>query len=578
MPCVSPASFRLLILLAVMTAANAFVHVQPAQAQPPRGYTVTDLGTLGGESSFGFAINASGAVTGQSNTEGNSAVHAFLYSSGTMVDLTPLVPRLAYGFGINDAGDVVGPVERPSDFGIDAIMFSNGSMTNIGSLGGGASLPWDINNSRDVTGLSFTASFEQRAFLYSHGTMSDLGTLGGSRSEGRGINGRAQVTGYAATLNDESEHAFLYSNGTMTDLGTLGGSRSLGDDVNELGDVAGWSLPAGDVAPRAVLWADGSLIDLGTLGGNHSEARAVNVRRWVTGMSSIEEPNQSHAFLWCNGTMLDLNDLIPADSGWTLTEGGDINDRGQITGQGTLNGSTHAFLLTPSNASPLAHAGADTTVESQGALTTVALDGSGSSDPDNDQLEFEWSIPAESGATLDDPTSATPTGRFPTGPTLVTLTVTDGQGGVAVDDILVTVVDTTPPVLVCTTDRIALWSQDHTMQAVEVCISVSDNCVMPENLLLNCAVSSNEPDDANGTGRFTGDVNGSDGFTRPVALQNLVYDPDLGCYFGRVWLRSERDGSASGRVYSIVCDVLDTQANLATASCVVVVPHDKKRP
>jgi probable HAF family extracellular repeat protein len=42
----------------------------------------------------------------------------------------------------------------------------------------------------------------------------------------------------------------------------------------------------------------------------------------------------------------DLNKLIPAGSGWQLTVANAINNRGQITGQGNINGQAHAFLVT----------------------------------------------------------------------------------------------------------------------------------------------------------------------------------------------------------------------------------------
>jgi probable HAF family extracellular repeat protein len=45
--------------------------------------------------------------------------------------------------------------------------------------------------------------------------------------------------------------------------------------------------------------------------------------------------------------MLDLNNLIPANSGWFLQAANAINDKGQIVGEGTLNGQIEAFLLTP---------------------------------------------------------------------------------------------------------------------------------------------------------------------------------------------------------------------------------------
>jgi len=54
------------------------------------------------------------------------------------------------------------------------------------------------------------------------------------------------------------------------------------------------------------------------------------------------------ALLWKGGKLYDLNDLIPKDSGWeNLSSARDINDRGQIVGEGMKGGEAHAFLLTP---------------------------------------------------------------------------------------------------------------------------------------------------------------------------------------------------------------------------------------
>jgi hypothetical protein len=61
-----------------------------------------------------------------------------------------------------------------------------------------------------------------------------------------------------------------------------------------------------------------------------------------------------HAFLWENGgPMVDLNTLIPSGAGFQVTEGVDINDRGEITGNGLPSGCNdlgscgHAYLLIP---------------------------------------------------------------------------------------------------------------------------------------------------------------------------------------------------------------------------------------
>lgn len=236
-----------------------------------------------------------------------------------------------------------------------------------------------------------------------------------------------------------------------------------------------------------------------------------------------------------------------------------------------LENGTIELVEVPCNEAPIADAGPDQTVECTGLLTPVPLDGSASADPDGDTLIYEWSAPA--GTALDDPSSASPTGQFPVGSTTVTLTVTDGNGGVDTDDVLVIVEDTTSPVIECTTDLIALLPPNHTMRSVQIRVAVTDECA---DLELTCRVLSSEPDDANGDGEFTGDVDGVDGYTGPVTV-DLTFDPLSGCFLGEVELRAERDGAGSSRTYSIDCDVTDSYGNTANAGCVVVVPHDRRK-
>ncbi|MCW3052237.1 MAG: hypothetical protein JWN14_1407, partial [Chthonomonadales bacterium] len=52
-------------------------------------------------------------------------------------------------------------------------------------------------------------------------------------------------------------------------------------------------------------------------------------------------------FLYRNHKMVDLNSLLPADSGWVLTNANGINDRGQIVGSGIYQGKQRAYLLSP---------------------------------------------------------------------------------------------------------------------------------------------------------------------------------------------------------------------------------------
>ncbi len=86
--------------------------------------------------------------------------------------------------------------------------------------------------------------------------------------------------------------------------------------------------------------------ELGTLGGSYSAAFGINDRGKVVGYAYTSNESR-HAFVWRDGTMIDLNNLIPANSGWELTDARDINNNGQIVGHGEFNGQTRDFLLTP---------------------------------------------------------------------------------------------------------------------------------------------------------------------------------------------------------------------------------------
>jgi hypothetical protein len=231
---------------------------------------------------------------------------------------------------------------------------------------------------------------------------------------------------------------------------------------------------------------------------------------------------------------------------------------------------------TAANQPPICDAGPSQTVEAQGALTSVGLDASGSSDPDGDLLEYEWSVAANSGASIANPGSALTSGLFPIGPTLVTVTVSDGKGGVSLCDTLITVQDTIAPVVVCTTDKISLWPPNHSMQDVLVAIQASDTSARPQDLQVECSVRSNEPDNSGGDGSTTGDTQGQDGYSHPVAVA-LNYNASLNQFEGHVQLRAERAGNQSSRIYSINCLVKDNSGNTANASCVVVVPHDRRK-
>lgn len=101
------------------------------------------------------------------------------------------------------------------------------------------------------------------------------------------------------------------------------------------------------------------------------------------------------------------------------------------------------FPCLPLNAAPVASAGAGRSNVIPGS--TVALDGSTSSDPDNDALTYSWTQISGPAVTLDNPSSPTPSFTAPGGasttPIIFQLVVNDGMVNSAPSTVTVTVQD-----------------------------------------------------------------------------------------------------------------------------------------
>jgi hypothetical protein len=203
------------------------------------------------------------------------------------------------------------------------------------------------------------------------------------------------------------------------------------------------------------------------------------------------------------------------------------------------------------NEPPIADAGPDRTIEAVGPSTSVLLDGSVSSDPDDDSLAYEW---RDSAGRLV-ATTATANVSLPLGAHTFTLTVDDGRGGTATDDVTITVTDTTAPAIssLVASPNI-LWTPNHRMVPVSLTAAPLD-AVDPDPVCAIMSVVSNEP--ANGQG---------DGDTAPDWITKGSLELDL---------RAERAGGGMGRVYTINVRCIDASGNAATGSAPVVVPHNQ---
>jgi hypothetical protein len=215
---------------------------------------------------------------------------------------------------------------------------------------------------------------------------------------------------------------------------------------------------------------------------------------------------------------------------------------------------------------PTADAGQDEAAECtshEGAL--VLLDGSGSSDPDStpgtndDIVLFEWF------ENFEEPTEAflgygeILEWMLPIGSHVITLRVTDSTGEVGIDEVVKTVVDTTPPGISVIMVPNSLWPPNHRMVDVQALVHAPDICGV--TTLTLTSVASDEPDDAPG---------GGDGRTT-----NDIQDAAVGTADFDFRLRAERNGGGGGRTYTATYVARDDSGNEASASGEAYVLRDQ---
>jgi len=208
-----------------------------------------------------------------------------------------------------------------------------------------------------------------------------------------------------------------------------------------------------------------------------------------------------------------------------------------------------AFELEAVNRPPQADAGDDLTVPSEGDLTYVQLDGSGSSDPDGDDLSFAWTL---GGQLLS--SEETPMVGLPNGTHTLVLRVTDPSGQFSEDAVQVTVAaadNSRPRIRHVFTWPPVLWPANGTMRMVRVCYTVRDKTDPNPQVWLT--VESNQADSGLGAGDRPGDFE--------VVSKTAVR------------LRAEQFGSK--RVYTISIHARDRDGNVTVRKVKVRVP---KRP
>ena len=321
-------------------------------------YTVTDLGTLPGNSvAKAYALNDAAEAAGVSETP--TAAIATIFSGGKATSISTLGGSVSLANAINSSGEIAGwnSYNSSASFDPQAFLYSNGSMKNINSasLFPSGTEAYGINSSGEVVGTGYLSPSNFHAFLYANGKMTDIGPPGSLQASAAAINTSGQIVGnYYLTSGSGGE--FLYSNGKITTLPVPAGSSSVSAfAINDNGEIAGAIYPSSGIPSHAARYFNGVWTDLGTITGAASNAGlGINLSGQVVGTAIFRQtqyhppkPGKHIPFLSTPTGLVDLNTLIPAGTGFTLTDAVAINDSGQILCDATnASGNERAVLLT----------------------------------------------------------------------------------------------------------------------------------------------------------------------------------------------------------------------------------------
>lgn len=347
-------------------------------------YSITPLGTLGGNQSVATDINDKGEIVGESFTNQNIN-HAF-YSSivngkRVMTDLSPSQNSdISIAKAINNNGQIVGSFKVPGDvipIGAGSylthafIAEKNGNnwvVTDLNREEYVSSSAEDINDSAQIVGYLYaTRDGETRPVQAKAGpffttkignnwSTTDLyPEVLGRESKGSSINNSGRMTVNKVLLRPTRTLGLsvVNNNGSweVSNIGTLGGNHINIEGINNSNQITGFGQIAGTGKTHAFIASETgnewTLTDLGQHNGLATISQDINDSGVVIGFT--RDNSNLSAFINIDNQMHTLFDLVSSGKeGWSsLQKAKSINNLNQIVGVGKYNGKTMAFLLTP---------------------------------------------------------------------------------------------------------------------------------------------------------------------------------------------------------------------------------------
>jgi uncharacterized membrane protein len=182
---------------------------------------MTDLGTLGGDCGWPYAINNRGEVVGDSTPVGDADFLPFLWTKATRMQALPLAGGTdGEAFSINDAGQAVGYAGNPSINPPYAhvLLWEKGVARDLGVVGSDqCALGFAINSQGQVGGSSgsnATSCSDRALFWNGAGPLVDLNSLVTPKSnlqlyEVISINDRSEIIGNGFLPNGDNRGFLL---------------------------------------------------------------------------------------------------------------------------------------------------------------------------------------------------------------------------------------------------------------------------------------------------------------------------------------------------------------------------------
>lgn len=317
------------------------------------GYTIRDLGTLGGPTASVAALNDLGQVTGSASVTADGRIfHAYRWSQSTgMTDLTSSMRANSQGADVNSKGQVAGTVNGTGQGLLSHGFFwsTQTGLLNIGQLDAYSRVS-AMNDNGTIVGYGGADSPNGvRAFRWTRAEgIQDIGTLPDEFTLASDVNNREHIVGATPFRNvpfPSYAHAFIWIPGEgFRDLGTGTGTRSTAAKINENDMVIGHVINFGILYHGFVWTRESGLLEIG--------ANRPDLETFVGDLNNHDQVVGGFgpwAFIWTRATgVVDLNTrLVGAPQGLVLRGGQAISDKGLIV----ASSNQGLFLLVPVPAS-----------------------------------------------------------------------------------------------------------------------------------------------------------------------------------------------------------------------------------